>query len=157
MGFTFWMWFVSAILLVGAALMFYQGRKMSLFYREFDRIAERAEGVVVEINWLSSEAERRSHEIHRGTAYPVVEFSLPNGQIIRAQTHTGRSPAPAKVGQHVTVLYDPNRPEHLELLKNSGRAMMAPLYYMLAVGFVGFACLVIVFWFLLKVVMGIPI
>ena len=58
--------------------MFYQGRKMSLFYREFDRIAERAEGVVVEINWLSSEAERRSHEIHRGTAYPVVEFSLPN-------------------------------------------------------------------------------
>ena len=157
MGFTFWMWFVSVVLLAGAALMFHQGRKMSRFYREFDRIAERAEGVVVEINWLSTDAERRSHEIHRGTAYPVVEFSLPNGQIIRAQSHTGRSPAPAKVGQLVTVLYDPNRPEHLELLKNSGRDMMAPLYYMLAIGFVSFACLVIVFWFLLKVVMGIPI
>ena len=157
MGFTFWMWFVSVVLLAGAALMFHQGRKMSRFYREFDRIAVRAKGVVVEINWLSSEAERRSHHIHRGTAYPVVEFSLPSGQIIRAQTHTGRSPAPAKVGQLVTVLYDPNRPEHLELLKNSGRDMMAPLYYMLAIGFVSFACLVIVFWFLLKVVMGIPI
>ena len=157
MGFTFWMWFASIILLAAAALMFYQGRKMSRFYREFDRIAVRAEGVVVEINWLSSEAERRSHHIHRGTAYPVVEFSLPSGQIIRAQTHTGRSPAPAKVGEQVTVLYDPNQPEYLELLKNSGRDMMAPLYYVLAIGFVGFACFAIVLWFLLKVVMGIPI
>ncbi len=50
MGFTFWMWFVSVVLLAGAALMFHQGRKMSRFYREFDRIAKRAEGVVVEIN-----------------------------------------------------------------------------------------------------------
>ena len=137
--------------------MFYQGRKMSLFYREFDRIAERAEGVVVEINWLSSEAERRSHEIHRGTAYPVVEFSLPNGQIIRAQTHTGRSPAPAKVGQHVTVLYDPNQPKHVELLKNSGRDMMAPMYYVLAGFFALAAVMVVLMWFLLKVVMRVPI
>ena len=35
--------------------------------------------------------------------------------------------------------------------------MMAPLYYMLAIGFVSFACLDMVIWFLLKVVMGIPI
>ena len=157
MGFTFWMWCISIIVLAAAALMFYQGRKMSRFYREFDRIAARAEGMVVEINWLSSEAERRTHQIHRGTAFPVVEFSLPSGQIIRAQTHTGRSPAPAKVGEQVTVLYDPNQPEHFELLHNSGRNMMAPLYYVLAIGFVVFACLVIVVWFLLKVVMGIPI
>ena len=157
MGFMFWMWCISIIVLAAAALMFYQGRKMSRFYREFDRIAARAEGMVVEINWLSSEAERRTHQIHRGTAFPVVEFSLPSGQIIRAQTHTGRSPAPAKVGEQVTVLYDPNQPEHIELLHNSGRNMMAPLYYVLAIGFVVFACLVIVVWFLLKVVMGIPI
>ena len=157
MGFTFWMWCISIIVLAAAALMFYQGRKMGRFYREFDRIAARAEGVVVEINWLSSEAERRTHQIHRGTAFPVVEFSLPSGQIIRAQTHTGRNPAPAKVGEQVTVLYDPNQPEHIELLHNSGRTMMAPLYYVLAIGFVVFACLVIVVWFLLKVVMGIPI
>ena len=157
MGFTFWMWCISIIVLAAAALMFYQGRKMGRFYREFDRIAARAEGVVVEINWLSSEAERRTHQIHRGTAFPVVEFSLPSGQIIRAQTHTGRNPAPAKVGEQVTGLYDPNQPEHIELLHNSGRTMMAPLYYVLAIGFVVFACLVIVVWFLLKVVMGIPI
>ena len=61
------------------------------------------------------------------------------------------------MGEQVTVLYDPNQPELLELLKNSGRNMMAPLYYVLAIGFVGFACFAIVLWFLLKVVMGIPI
>ena len=91
---------------------------------------------MLDVEWFNSEVEHNTHQITRGAAFPVVEFTLPDGRVIRARTHTGRNPAPAKAGETVTVLYDPLRPEHVELKKNSGRDMMAPMYYVLA-GFCG--------------------
>ena len=157
MGFTMVMALITVVLLVIAVVVFQKARSIGRFYRVFEQKAEVAQGVVLDVEWFNSEVEHNTHQITRGAAFPVVEFTLPDGRVIRARTHTGRNPAPAKAGETVTVLYDPLRPEHVELKKNSGRDMMAPMYYVLAGFFAVAAVMVVLMWFLLKVVMRIPI
>ncbi|UOO89305.1 DUF3592 domain-containing protein [Vitreoscilla massiliensis] len=157
MGFTMLMVLVVLLLLTAAVLMFYQGRRIGRFYREFERRATATAGVVVEVQWHNSDAERRDQQYHRGAAFTVVEFRLPNGTVMRSRTHTGMNPAPVKVGDTVQILYDPHTPSHMELQQRGGRALMAPLYYTLAAGFAMFALLALLLWVLLKVVMRIPI
>jgi hypothetical protein len=52
--------------------------------------------------------------------YPVVEFALPDGTTQRVQLTVGNWPAPYKVGDSVTVAYDPQRPGSARILSTSG-------------------------------------
>ena len=110
MGFTMVMALITVVLLVIAVVVFQKARSIGRFYRVFEQKAEVAQGVVLDVEWFNSEVEHNTHQITRGAAFPVVEFTLPDGRVIRARTHTGRNPAPAKTGETVTVLYDPLRP-----------------------------------------------
>ncbi len=65
------------------------------------RGTEETEGVVVE---NLAESGRRT------TYRPVVEFTA-RDRIIRIQGHTGSRPASYDIGDRVTVLYKPERPE----------------------------------------------
>jgi len=47
--------------------------------------------------------------------FPVVRFTLPDGREVEAETAVGTSPPAAQAGQHVTVLYDPDRPTSIRL------------------------------------------
>lgn len=114
MGFTLLMVLVMLLLLAAAALMFYQARRISRCYREFERRVTATAGVVVEVQWHNFTAEQRDQEYHRGAAFAVVEFRLPNGTLMRARTHTGMNSAPVRVGETVQILYDPHTPNHME-------------------------------------------
>ncbi len=50
-----------------------------------------------------------------GVYYPVVEFTLPSGETITFTSDYGTRPASHKVGQSVTVRYDPDDPQKAEV------------------------------------------
>jgi hypothetical protein len=43
--------------------------------------------------------------------YPDVTFTDTRGATVRFSDHVGSNPSPFKVGDHVTVLYQPAKPE----------------------------------------------
>src|SRR4051794_13446489 len=79
----------------------------------FQRKAQQAPGTVTELRWewTSDGADNSSS----ASAFPVVRFTLPDGRMVEAQTAFGSNPPPAREGQAVTVLYDPDDPTYVRL------------------------------------------
>lgn len=46
---------------------------------------------------------------------PTVEFTTADGTPVRATSHIGTNPRPGKVGQTVTVMYDPRNPQRVRV------------------------------------------
>lgn len=89
---------------------------------------------------------------------PVVEFALPDGRVVRAESLTGGRPAPAKVGEMVPLFYDPADPRRI--MVNKGLARPGTANTMLTV--VGAVALAISLmgvglWILLVPVLGVPV
>jgi hypothetical protein len=57
---------------------------------------------------------RSGHGSSTGVIYPSVRFQMPDGKTVEFQNGVG-SNAPPKVGEEVTVYYDPERPEDAKL------------------------------------------
>jgi hypothetical protein len=66
--------------------------------------ARRARGEVVEIVEASSGPGRR-------LKYPVVEFETERGRTVEFESSVGSNPSLYRVGQRVSVLYDPDEPQ----------------------------------------------
>lgn len=77
----------------------------------FHRRAEEAEGLVTAVRTRSSGT---GHDISV-VFYPVVEFTTRDGHQVQTETRTGRSPAPAREGDQVTIEYDPEDPASADL------------------------------------------
>ena len=89
-------------LLIGAVVIYVrQGRQSA------DRVS--VQGTVVGL-------ERSAMRPGSGGVYcPVVEFQSPDGRTIRFESAFGTMPASHKVGQSVTVLYNPSNPQEAEV------------------------------------------
>src|SRR5690348_2513745 len=62
-----------------------------------------------------SVASLRSERIDRSTVYfPVITFTTAAGVVVRSESKSSRSGA-YTVGQKVSILYDPNNPNSLEI------------------------------------------
>jgi len=72
--------------------------------REFRKDAQRVPGVVTDLRYVSSQGQSG------GVYFPVLRFATADGRHVDTQGMDGRSPAPARVGQQVLVLYDPANP-----------------------------------------------
>lgn len=83
--------------------------------------ARRAPGTISELRWETH--GRHGHETRM--AFPIVRFTPAGGQAVEVRTSQGRAPAPARKGQAVTVLYDPEDPSRalVEDLLGQGRAI----------------------------------
>lgn len=90
--------------LVGSALV-YAGIRQRLALRRFKRRAGRAPGTVTEVHsrWVGYNDPSFLY-------FPVVRFTLPDRHEVETEVVSGSSPAPARTGETVTVLYDPRRP-----------------------------------------------
>ena len=70
--------------------------------RSFIATAARADGVVIDLELSRSDDS--------STYYPIVAFRTQDGQEIEYQSNTGTNPPSFRVGESVTVLYDPQDP-----------------------------------------------
>ncbi|MBV8998619.1 MAG: DUF3592 domain-containing protein [Solirubrobacterales bacterium] len=56
---------------------------------------------------------------------PTVEFTTADGTPVRATSNIGTNPRPGRVGESVTVLYDPRNPQKVRV--QSGKAVFTCL------------------------------
>lgn len=101
-----WLFLLLGIgLLAGAG---YAGSRVAAFVRS----AAEAPGTVTE---LLASRSRDSDGREHGTYRPVVEYRLPSGEARSFVSSMGSSPPSHRVGEPVTVLYDPASPEDVRL------------------------------------------
>ncbi len=119
---------VGAVLILCAALWAYS-------QHAFQRRALNAQGTVV--------AQYTEQDIDNSTtSYPVVEFKMENGEIMRFRAKVGTSGfgPPYATGSMVDVLYDPDDPSRAQV-GNFGQFWLMPLllaifgFFVFAVGF----------------------
>jgi hypothetical protein len=80
--------------------------------------------------------------------YPVVEFSLPNGDQVTVQLSEGSWPAAYTIGEEVTIIYNPDRPTDARIQSASSNFLvwlLPGLTGLLGVAFLAAAGLV--YWF----------
>jgi hypothetical protein len=98
---------VGAVFGLVGAIFLYKGISSLRSTRRFVAGAAQAPGVVVahEKRW-----HRKPGGGRQRLAHPVVRFEKPGGETVRFESEIGGSLVP-KVGQEVTVLYDPKDPD----------------------------------------------
>lgn len=94
----------SLIAIIGGVvfLLFYFIRRVKR--QKFRREGKTAKAKVIE---LVSKTDIRHGHLY----YPIVKFTLENGEHIRGQYSDGTMPAAYKKGEEVTVYYQPDQPE----------------------------------------------
>jgi hypothetical protein len=107
--------------LVGAAFVVI-GTRSARVSREFERVAQRAPGLLTDIRYESvgPPGERSMH------AVPVVSFTLPDGRTVQTEARLGATPGFQQPGAEITVLYDPADPRRARVdARMAGRGALA--------------------------------
>ena len=87
---------ITVILIVVAILFFMRTR-------DFLEGSLSAEGVVVDFGTRYQDGSTYYH--------PIIEYDMPNGEMIVFQSSTGSKPAAYDVGEEVQIFYDPEDPQ----------------------------------------------
>lgn len=105
---------VAVFLVVGVGFTLFGVHQLRIA-RRLARHGVRVPGVVTRLRWDSSESGSG------GSHYPTLRFQTREGEMVEAESDLGTNPAPARVGQQVTVLYDPAKPVRARLDTAFGR------------------------------------
>ncbi len=144
----------GVVALAGGGYFLAWGRRQRRAAGSFDARARPAVADVTDLR-LRHQTSNREHD--DGFWVPVVRFSLPNGRVVEAETLIGSMPAPATVGERVQVRYDPADPERVNLAAGPAQpGALGALWTALAVGLIGIGLLVLLAWFVLTTVIGLP-
>jgi hypothetical protein len=95
-----------------------------LFFRQRSRIARsvKAEGVVIEliprrarVEFISVKTEQGMKLEKKYLYRPLVRFRTQDGRTIKFSPSIAMRPAPYQVGDHISVLYEPDRPKQAQI------------------------------------------
>jgi hypothetical protein len=108
---------VGVVLAVVAAGLFLRGLRQRRIAAGFlDRaVAATAEVVQVEAKDIAFGSEPDTRY------YPRVRFVTADGRTVEAESMTDSALPPPRVGEAVDVLYDPERPERVDLVRRADR------------------------------------
>jgi hypothetical protein len=127
--------FLGLVLLGGAGFAVYYQRSISAGRRQ-------AQGKVIDL----------AGEIYNpgstGVYRPIVRFHTPDGLEYEFKSEYGSRPAMYKVGQMVTVVYDPVDPERAEIRSSVGRWLVPAVMAFFGLGFICGGCFSLVFYFI---------
>jgi hypothetical protein len=116
--------------LLGLGLLFSAiGVVLLVRLRRFRRTAVRVPGVVADVVYDGSAGDSGSG----GLWFPVLSFTTVEGRPVRTRGRYGRSPARARAGDQVTVLYDPEDPA-LASLPRDGANHLAVFFVVFGLG-----------------------
>lgn len=147
----------SAAAVAAGSYVISTGRRGRAGHQEFVRSGVQTRARVLELR--SREWLHHGHTVaDQQVWHPYVEFALPDGTPIRAESMTGARPAPARVGDLVPVVYDPTSPERVMVVQGLARPGLAGgMTVVVGFGMVGVGLAVFGFWALLKLVLKVPI
>jgi hypothetical protein len=99
---------LGALAVMGfGALFVVHGRLMRRKVERLRRVGQRTSAVVVSYEY-KRDADGES------TRYPLVQYQAPDGHLVTAHTDFGGDLIP-DIGDHVDVLFDPERPEEAHI------------------------------------------
>jgi hypothetical protein len=99
---------LGAIAMMGfGALFVLHGRRMRRKVERLRQVGQRTSAVVVSYQY------KRDTD-GESTRYPVVQFQAADGHLVTAHTDFGGDLVP-NIGDHVDVLFDPERPEEAHI------------------------------------------
>jgi Protein of unknown function (DUF3592) len=100
---------LSALFVAVGAAFVVAGTRTGRAARRFDAKAVRVNGLVVDV--LLRRGTRSASDGDSGMWVPVLEFTTMEGRRVRTEAMYGSVPAPARSGEEVAILYDPDQPE----------------------------------------------
>lgn len=143
------------LLFTGFGMFFVvSGRRRSRAWKCFVGSAQVTQAEVLELRLhVSQHADGAS-----GYWYsPLVRFHLLDGRVVEAETMTGSSPAPARVGEVVMVRFDPADPTRVNLADGPAQgSSIGCAHTALGAGFVVLGLLVLLLWVFLELVIELP-
>jgi hypothetical protein len=96
------------IVVIGAAMLASRFR--------FRRRADTTQGTITALRAVATGGS----ELGTGLVYrPTVRFTTADGETVEVESRTGTNPAPGKVGEAVTVRYDPADPRRFSITSTS--------------------------------------
>jgi len=131
-----------ALIALGVGLVFTTlGIVFMVRRRRFLRSAVRVPGVVTDVLYDPRVGVNGSG----GLWFPILSFTTVDGHPVQTRAQIGRVPAPARTGDQVTVLYDPEDPTRASLPRD-GSGCLAWIFTIVGVSSVtiGAALLVLV-------------
>jgi Protein of unknown function (DUF3592) len=102
--------FSLAFAVVGG-LIALQGIRSVRAARTFERIAQRADGELLDVRYETVGPAGNSSR----QSIPVVRFTLPDGRTVQTEARMGTGPGFKVKGSEVTVLYDPADPRRARI------------------------------------------
>ncbi|MBB2908838.1 hypothetical protein FHS43_000084 [Streptosporangium becharense] len=110
------------------------GVRMLTAARYLRRHGVRVPGVVVGL--------RRSSG-NDGVFYPTMQFQTVQGFVVETESDLGSNPAPARPGQQVMVVYDPERPQRARLDGVGGRGVLHGVLFLTIGVIILVVCLIV--------------
>jgi hypothetical protein len=83
-----------------------------IYYQKGGKLFHNGKRVQAEIIDLTQKSSNLGSSIGQGLYYPVIRFRTPDGQTIRKELNFGSNPSYYSIGQQVTAIYDPDKPEN---------------------------------------------
>lgn len=147
----------AALAVAVGVFVIVQGRRGRDSAQDFVRTGIHTQARVLELRDHEWDLGRRDSVTDQRAWFPYVEFNLPDGQSMRAESMTGARPAPAQVDELVSVVCDPGSPERLMVMQGLAKPGLAGRFsVVLGCFMVGFGIAVLGFWALLKLVLKVP-
>ncbi|MET8047383.1 DUF3592 domain-containing protein [Streptosporangium sp. NPDC005286] len=84
----------------------------------------RVPGIVVGLRWSSSNGN------DSGVYYPTLQFQTVQGSVVETESDLGSNPPPARPGQQVMVVYDPERPQRARLDGVGGKGVLHSVLFL---------------------------
>ena len=147
----------SAIVVAGIGAIVY-GRRRSSAARRVRQTWTRSRGRVV-----AMQSHQRVGWTHDGDTsqpwyHPVMEYTLPDGRTIRAESVTGAKPAPAAVGDEIPLYYNPAAPDRMMVEAGLARpGATGTGFVAIGVAMVVIGLLAVGMWALIVLVLKIPV
>jgi hypothetical protein len=112
------LWFIALIFGIGGPHAVWSGLRAIQSGRRLREHGVRVPGVVIRLKFSHSRGDTT-----RGTYSPVLRFRTAEGQDIETESDVGTTPAPAREGEQVFVIYDPQTPTLARIDSMSGRGI----------------------------------
>ena len=139
---------VPVLFTVGGLAFVVMGIRSLRSARSFQAVALRAPGIVTDLRYRTTRTTGTENG-PSGSWFPVLRFATADGRHVDTEAMYGQSPRPARVGDTVAVLYDPEDPTRAALEGKLGGGflgvmfvVMGSMFALLGLGIGGAALLV---------------
>ena len=118
------LWNLSLLLMILGVLIFLAGAYLRTWRKRREIFTVAVDAVVVDI--IVREKKKMTESMFANALYPVLQYYA-DGKLIKITYPRGEYPSRYKIGQKLSIAYDPARPERCIILRQPWRRYLPSL------------------------------